>query len=103
MVGPNPKKPRFESKYCKNQYNCHVKKNGTLGILPHMKVCKKWHFSRDDKQKTLSFQAKREVESGSNLLVVANYSEERIKLALARMMNYLLNWWSVKAFKNLWK
>ena len=44
LAGPDPKKPRFESKYCKNQYNCHVKKNGTLGILPHMKVCKKWHF-----------------------------------------------------------
>ena len=51
-----------------------------------MKVCKKWHFPRDDKQKTLSFQAKREGESGSNVLVVANYSEERIRLALARMI-----------------
>ena len=86
MAGPNPKKPRPECKYCKNQYNCHGKKNGTLGILPHMKVCKKWHFPCDDKQKTLSFQAKREGESGSNVLVVANYSEERIRLALARMI-----------------
>ena len=34
----------------------------------------------------LSFQAKREGESGSNELVVANYSEERIRLALARMI-----------------
>ena len=34
----------------------------------------------------LSFQAKREGESGSNVLVVANYSEERIRLALARMI-----------------
>ena len=86
MVGPDPKKPRSESKYCKNQYNCHGKKNGTSGMLQHMKVCKKWHFPRDDKQKTLPFQAKREVESGSNVLVVANYSEERIRLALARMI-----------------
>ena len=36
--------------------------------------------------KKLSFQAKREGESGSNVLVVANYSEERIRLALARMI-----------------
>ena len=36
-----------------------------------MKVCKKWPFPRDDEQKTLSFQAKRERESGSNVLVVA--------------------------------
>ena len=55
-------------------------------MLQHMKVCKKWHFPRDDKQKTLSFQAKREWESGLNVLVVANYSEERIRLALARMI-----------------
>ena len=43
-------------------------------------------FFRDDKQKILSFQAKREGESGSNVLMVANYSEERIRLALARMV-----------------
>ena len=55
---------------------------------------------------TLSFQAKREGESGSNVLVVANYSEERIRLALTRMIiidELPLNLWSVKAFKNLWK
>ena len=55
-------------------------------MLQHMKVCKKWPFPRDDKQKTLSFQAKKEGESGLNVLVVANYSEERIRLALARMV-----------------
>ena len=55
-------------------------------MLQHMKVCKKWPFPRDNKQKILSFQAKREGESGSNVLVVANYSEERIRLALARMI-----------------
>ena len=55
-------------------------------MLQHMKVCKKWPFPHDDKQKTLSFQAKREGESGMNVLVVANYSEERIRLALARMI-----------------
>ena len=36
--------------------------------------------------KKLSFQAKREGESGLNVLVVANYSEEGIRLALARMI-----------------
>ena len=36
--------------------------------------------------KKLSFQAKREGKSGSNVLVVANYSEERIRLALAGMI-----------------
>ena len=36
--------------------------------------------------KKLSFQAKREGKSRSNVLVVANYSEERIRLALARMI-----------------
>ena len=41
LAGPDSKKPRFECKYCKNQYNCHGKKNGTLGMLQHMKVCKK--------------------------------------------------------------
>ena len=37
-------------------------------------------------RKKLSFQAKREGESGSNVLMVANYSEERIRLALARII-----------------
>ena len=55
-------------------------------MLQRMKVCKEWHFPRDDKHKILSFQAKRERESGSNVLVVANYSEEMIRLALARMI-----------------
>ena len=36
--------------------------------------------------KNLSFQAKREGESGSNVLMIADYSEERIRLALARMI-----------------
>ena len=86
LVGFDPNNPRFECKYCKNQYKCHVKKNGTLCLLQHLKVCKNWHFPRDDKQKTLSFQAKREGESGSNVLMVANYSEEMIRLAWARMI-----------------
>ena len=81
-----PNNPRSECKYCKNQYKCHGKKNGTLGMLQHIKVCKKWLFPCDDKQKTLSLQVKREGESSSNVLVVANYSEERISLALARMI-----------------
>ena len=34
----------------------------------------------------MSFQAKREWESGSNVLVVANYSKERIRLTLARVI-----------------
>ena len=78
--------PRFECKYCKNQYNCHGKTNSTSGMLQRMNVCKEWYFPRDDKHKILSFQAKRERESGSNVLVVANYSEEMIRLALARMI-----------------
>ena len=86
MVGLDPKKPRSECKYCKNQYNCHGQTNGTSGMLQHMNVCKKWHFPCDDKQKTLSFQAKREGESSSNVLVVANYSKEKIRFALARMI-----------------
>ena len=86
LAGFDPKNPRSQCTYCKNQYKCHGKKNGTLGMLQHIKVCKKWHFPYDHKQKTLSFQAKSEGESGSNVLVVANYSEERIRLALARMI-----------------
>ena len=55
LVGLDPKKPRSECKYCKNQCNCHGKTNGTSGMLQHMKVCKKWHFPRDDKQKNFIF------------------------------------------------
>ena len=49
LAGLDPKKPRSKCKYCKNQYNYHGKTNGILGMLPHMKVCKKWSFPRDDK------------------------------------------------------
>ena len=54
-------------------------------MLHHMDVNKKWPFSYDDKHK-LSFQAKREGESGLNVLVVTNYSEEIIRMALAKMI-----------------
>ena len=36
--------------------------------------------------KKLSFQAKREGESGLNVLVVINYNEEMIRMALAKMI-----------------
>ena len=36
--------------------------------------------------KKLSFQGKWEGESGSNVFMVANYGEETIRLALARMI-----------------
>ena len=86
LAGGDLKKPKSECNYCKKQYNCHGRTNGTSGMLHHMEVCKKWPFPYDDRQKTLSFQAKSEGESGSNVLVVANYSEERIRLPLARMI-----------------
>ena len=57
LAGSNSNNPRSQCKYCKNHYKCHGKKNGTSGMFQHMKVCKKWHFPHDDKQKTLSFQA----------------------------------------------
>lgn len=41
LAGFDPKNPRSQCKYCKNQYKCHSKKNGTSGMLQHMKVCKK--------------------------------------------------------------
>ena len=40
----DPKKPKSQCNYCKTQYNCHGKTNGTSGMLHHMNVCKKWHF-----------------------------------------------------------
>ena len=33
LAGPDPKNPRSECKYCKNQYKCHGKKNGTLSMF----------------------------------------------------------------------
>ena len=49
LAGLDPKKSRFECKYCKNQYNCRGKTNSTSAMLQHMKVCKKWSFPHDDK------------------------------------------------------
>ena len=49
LAGFDPNNPRSQCKYCKNQYKCHDKKNGTSGMLQDMKVCKKWHFPCDAK------------------------------------------------------
>ena len=49
LAGLDLNKLRSKCKYYKNQYNCHGKKNGTSGMLQHMKVCKKWPFPCDDK------------------------------------------------------
>ena len=48
LLGGDPEKPKSQCNYCKNQYNCHGKKNDTLGMLHHMDVCKKWPFPCDD-------------------------------------------------------
>lgn len=48
-----------DPKYPKS-YNCHGKRNWTLDMLYHMDFYKKWHFPHDEKQKTLSLQAKKE-------------------------------------------
>ena len=35
LTSCDPKKPKSKCKYCKNQYNCHCRTNGTSGMLPH--------------------------------------------------------------------
>ena len=53
LVSDDPNKPKSQCNYCKNQYNCHCKTNGILGMLHHMDVYKKWPLPCDDKQKTV--------------------------------------------------
>ena len=35
LAGSDSNNPRSQCKYCKNQYKCHGKKNGTSGLLQH--------------------------------------------------------------------
>ena len=78
--------PSINANIVKININVMAKKNSTSSMLQHVKVRKKCHFLHDDKQKTSSFQTKREGESNSNVLLVANYREKKIRLALPRMI-----------------
>ena len=49
----DPKSPKAECNYCKKTYACHTVMNGTSNMWSHLKVCKKFPFVVDKKQKLL--------------------------------------------------
>ena len=75
LTSDDPKYPKSYCNYYKKQYNFHGKRNWTSGMLFHMDFYKKWHFPCDEKQKTVSFQAKKKGDNGVNELMVTSYSE----------------------------
>ncbi|XP_034921578.1 zinc finger BED domain-containing protein RICESLEEPER 2-like [Populus alba] len=86
----DPKAPRAECNYCGKSYACHIIVNGTSNMWSHLKVCKKFPFVVDKKQKVLVLEPKiekgelREQNVGSLMAIGYNYDECR--QALAKMV-----------------
>jgi hypothetical protein len=83
----DPKAPRVECNYCGKHYACHTIVNDTSNMWSHLKVCKKFPFVVDKKQKVLVLEPKiekgelREQNVGSLKAIGYNYDECRQALA----------------------
>ena len=86
----DPNKPRAACNYCRRNYACHTILNGTSNMWSHLKVCKKFPFVVDKKQKLLVLEPKKESnESEDNNignLKAIGYNHEECRLALAKMI-----------------
>uniref|UniRef100_A0A6N2KMT4 BED-type domain-containing protein n=1 Tax=Salix viminalis TaxID=40686 RepID=A0A6N2KMT4_SALVM len=86
----DPKSPKAECNYCKKTYACHTVLNGTSNMWSHLKVCKKFPFVVDKKQKLLVLEPKKESDEsedkniGTLKAIAYNYEESR--LALSKMI-----------------
>jgi len=79
----DPKAPRAECNYCGKYYACHTIVNDTSNMWSHLKVCKKFPFVVDKKQKVLVLEPKiekgelGEQNAGSLKAIGYNYDECR--------------------------
>jgi len=77
------KAPRAECNYCGKHYACHTIVNDTSNMWSHLKVCKKFPFVVDKKQKVLVLEPKiengelGEQNTGSLKTIGYNYDECR--------------------------
>ncbi|KAL9372591.1 hypothetical protein Peur_034835 [Populus x canadensis] len=86
----DPKTPRAECNYCGKHYACHTIVNGTSNIWSHLKVCKKFPFVIDKKQKVLVLEPKIEKdelgEQNVGSLKAIGYNYDECRQALAKMV-----------------
>ena len=60
IEGCDPLFLKSQCNYCKRNYNCHPKRNGTSIMWSHIKSsCKKYPYRHDKGQTTLSYQSKK--------------------------------------------
>ncbi|KAG5222928.1 zinc finger BED domain-containing protein [Salix suchowensis] len=86
----DPNKPRAACNYCRRDYACHTILNGTSNMWSHLKVCKKFPFVVDKKQKLLVLEPKKEIDESEDknmgTLKAIGYNHEECRLALAQMI-----------------
>jgi hypothetical protein len=86
----DPKTPRAECNYCGKHYACHTIVNGTSNMWSHLKVCKKFPFVVDKKQKVLVLEPKIEKgelgEQNVGSLKAIGYNYDECRQALAKMV-----------------
>jgi len=86
----DPKTPRAECNYCEKNYACHTIVNGTSNTWSHLKVCKKFPFVVDRKQKVLVLEPK--IGNGElrdqnvRTLKAIGYNYDECRQALAKMV-----------------
>jgi len=86
----DPKAPKGECNYCGKHVACHTIVNGTSNMWSHLKVCKKFPFVVDKKQKVLVLEPKIEKgelgEQNVGTLKAICYNYDECRQALAKMV-----------------
>jgi hypothetical protein len=86
----DPTTPRVECNYYGNDYACHTTINGTSNMWSHLKVCKKFPFVVDKKQKNLVLEPNKVGgESGDQsvgTLKTIGYDYDECRKALVKMV-----------------
>jgi hypothetical protein len=86
----DPTTPRAECNYYENDYACHTTINGTSNMWSHLKVCKKFPFVVDKKQKNLVLEPNKVGgESGDQsvgTLKTIGYDYDECRNALVKMV-----------------
>jgi len=86
----DPTTPRAECNYYENDYACHTTINGTSNMWSHLKVCKKFPFVVDKKQKNLVLEPNKVGgESGDQsvgTLKTIGYDYDECRKALVKMV-----------------
>jgi hypothetical protein len=86
----DPSKPRAACNYCRRHYACHTILNGTSNMWSHLKVCKKFPFVVDKKQKLLVLEPKKDSDESEDknmgTLKAIGFNQEECRLALAQMI-----------------